>query len=786
MPELFEDSEKNAPHQEIKPDFAKFLTMSAEMFCAVNFRGYFQYLNPAGETILGYNKKEILDRPFIEFFPKEERSSIQEKIQSLAKEEKTIYFESRFQSKDGSEKLLSWTVASVISEQIYYAVARDITPLKKASERLQKLSKAIEAATDGIAILNEKQEYIYVNKAHALTYGYENSEQFIGKTWAKLYPEAELKRLSAEIMPEFYSKGWWCGEAIGLKKDGSTYPQEVCLTALEEGGLISVVRDISDRHRREKAIYETEARYQILTEASPVGIFYINPLGNCLYVNESFCEITGISPKDALGKGWVRALHPEDRERILDRWYRSTEDNLLFKSEYRFQHPDGAVKWVVGEAVAQKTETGQIISYVATITDITEQKRAEEKIKQLNETLESRVAERTSELETTNKKLLEEIKSRQVAENKYREISHLQKAIIDGANCTIISTDLTGIIQTINRTTEQWLGYSAGEVVGKIKLDFFHDLEELKTVAVTIAKELGEQIEVGFEVLVAEARKGIVSENEWSYIRQDGSRFSVLLSVTPLLNSYGNITGFLAIGTDISDRKKAEEDLRRSNKELEQFAYVASHDLQEPLRTMTSYAQLLAKRYQNRLDDKADKYINYIVDGASRMQQLINDLLTYSRVGKQHIEFEPTDCNLVLQRTLANLEIAISETGAIITSETLPTVMADGRQLLQLFQNLIANGIKFCREHTPAVRIFAVRQDTEWLFGVRDNGIGIEPEYAQRIFVIFQRLHSRQEYSGTGIGLALCQRIVEGHGGRIWVESQLGKGATFYFTIPRI
>ena len=225
--------------------------------------------------------------------------------------------------------------------------------------------------------------------------------------------------------------------------------------------------------------------------------------------------------------------------------------------------------------------------------------------------------------------------------------------------------------------------------------------------------------------------------------------------------------------------------MKRSNEDLEQFAYVASHDLQEPLRAVTSYTQLLAQRYQGNLDAKADKYINYVVDGASRMQQLINDLLAYSRLGTRAQEFEAADCNAAVQQSLSNLQIAIAEKNAVITYESLPTVMADEFQLVQLFQNLIGNAIKFCQD-VPRIQIAAIMQDHEWLFSVRDRGIGIDPEYADRIFLIFGRLHSRREYSGTGIGLAICQRIVERHGGRIWVESQSGEGATFYFTIPII
>lgn len=231
---------------------------------------------------------------------------------------------------------------------------------------------------------------------------------------------------------------------------------------------------------------------------------------------------------------------------------------------------------------------------------------------------------------------------------------------------------------------------------------------------------------------------------------------------------------------------KRTEEMERSNKDLQQFAYVASHDLQEPLRMVSSYVQLLQRRYQGRLDADAEDFIGFAVDGATRMQRLIQDLLSYSRVNTHGNPPSPIDAGKVLSQVTTNLRLAIDESGARITHESLPVVEADATQLVQLFQNLIANAIKFCSEIPPQIHVSAEKKDPYWVFSVRDNGIGLDPEFADRIFTIFQRLHSRKDYPGTGMGLAICKRIVERHGGSIWVKSAPGAGSTFYFTLPFI
>jgi PAS domain S-box-containing protein len=284
-----------------------------------------------------------------------------------------------------------------------------------------------------------------------------------------------------------------------------------------------------------------------------------------------------------------------------------------------------------------------------------------------------------------------------------------------------------------------------------------------------------------FEALLEQGRQ---DESSAEIVLQSraGKHVPVLLSTRAL--QLDALRGVCMVVTDISRQKRVEEELRRSNADLEQFAYVASHDLQEPLRMVTSYVQLLQRHYQGQLDAEADIFIGYAVDGTMRMQTLIHDLLAYSQVGRANREHAPTDCARVLEQVQANLAVTLADADATITAGSLPTLLADASQIAQLFQNLISNAIKFHGAEPPQIHISATRRDREWVFAVRDNGIGIDPQYVERIFVIFQRLHTRAEYPGTGIGLAICKKIVDYHGGQMWIESQPGEGTTFLFTIP--
>jgi PAS domain S-box-containing protein len=286
-------------------------------------------------------------------------------------------------------------------------------------------------------------------------------------------------------------------------------------------------------------------------------------------------------------------------------------------------------------------------------------------------------------------------------------------------------------------------------------------------------------------------RTRTIFEAEYRIRRRDGEFLDVSARGVPVLRADGSVREWVGICSDITERKRAEEDLiqrtkelERSNAELQQFAYVASHDLQEPLRVVANFTQLLAERYASQLDDDAREFIAFAVGGAVRMQHLIQDLLAYSRAGTQAKVLEPVDCNEALGRAVSNLRISIAENAALVSHDELPVILADATQLVQLFQNLIGNGIKFKGANPPRVHISAVLEGHDWIFSVRDNGIGIEAQYADRIFALFQRLHRPEEFSGTGIGLTICKKIVERHGGKIRVESEPGHGSTFLFSIP--
>ena len=388
--------------------------------------------------------------------------------------------------------------------------------------------------------------------------------------------------------------------------------------------------------------------------------------------------------------------------------------------------------------------------------EIAERLRAEDEVHQLNAELEQRIIERTAQ---------------------FQRSETLFRGLLESAPDAMVITRSNGCIVLVNRQVEEMFGYQRHELLD-------HPVEMLMPVRFRDA-----HLQHRGHYAHDPQTRSMGGSLELYGLHKNGREFSVEISLSPLVSDEGMLVSSAI--RDVTKRKQTEDalkrlaaDLARSNTDLEQFAYVASHDLQEPLRAVSGCVQLLQQRYHGQLDARADELIAHAVDGASRMQTLIRDLLAYARVSTRGRDLEPIDSETVLKEALSNLATVIQESGGVVTHGALPTVAADPTQLLQVFQNLIGNAIKYRGERPPEVHINVEHCTGEWQFTMRDNGIGIDPQYFERIFGIFQRLHTRREYPGTGIGLALCKKIIERHGGRIWVASQPEAGSTFCFTIP--
>lgn len=362
----------------------------------------------------------------------------------------------------------------------------------------------------------------------------------------------------------------------------------------------------------------------------------------------------------------------------------------------------------------------------------------------------------------------------QRTEEKLHRSEETFRRIVQTASEGIWVVDVEGGTSFVNRRMADMLGFTVAEMLGRPMLDF-----------------LGDE---GREVLASqlrECRQGSTKKYDIQLRRKDGAALWAMVSAGPTSDSRGQFTGSLQMVTDITDRKRAEEELAekaqelaRYNAELEQFAHVAAHDLQEPLRTVASFTQLLAQRYRGHLDAEADKFIDLIVGGARRMRQLIDGLLSYSRVTRQEAAWGLADSEAIFRQSLDSLRQSVEESRVELTHDPLPTLLADPLRLQQLFEHLLGNALKFRGPDPLRVHVSARREGPEWIFSVRDNGIGIDPHHFEQIFQIFERLHGNEQYPGTGIGLAICKRIVESLHGRIWVESEPGNGATFCFALP--
>jgi PAS domain S-box-containing protein len=614
----------------------------------------------------------------------------------------------------------------------------------KASEA--RYRGLLEAAPDAIVVVDTDGAIVLLNLQAEKQFGYSRDE-LVGEKVKRIIPEGFAERLiadgtrsPAEALAQQIGTGL---ELLGRRKDGSEFPIELMLSPLEsaEGILVTAaIRDISVRKEAEKHLARMEGRYRGLLEAAPDAMVVVNTAGEIVLVNVQAEKKFGYSRDALIGQQVTNIIPSGFAERILSDSTRSAAEALAQQIgtgiELIGRRKDSSEFPI--EIMLSPLESAEGILVTAAIRDISVRKEAEKHLARM--------------------------------EGRYR-------GLLEAAPDAMVVVNTDGNIVLLNVQAEKQFGYSRDELIGQKVKNLIPEgfAERIVADALRSTEDaLAQQIGTGIELIA---------------LRKNGSEFPIELMLSPLESAEGILV--TAAIRDITARKHADanllqkvEELNRSNIELGQFAYIASHDLQEPLRMVASYTQLLARRYKGRLDADADEFIAFAVDGASRMQRLIQDLLSYSRVGTKGKELVDTSSEQALQQAIVNLRGAIEGSGARVTHDPLPTVRADQMQLTQLFQNLIGNAIKYQNPGVPRIHISAVKSSGSWWdFSVKDNGLGIDPQYFERIFGMFQRLHKREEFDGTGIGLAICKKIVERHGGTISVESQPGRGSTFHFVL---
>jgi PAS domain S-box-containing protein len=511
------------------------------------------------------------------------------------------------------------------------------------------------------------------------------------------------------------------------------------LIAAGAGWIVS--RDIVARGLAEEAFREGEERFRNLANNISQLAWMADEKGSIFWYNQRWFDYSGTTLEEMAGWGWQKIHHPDHVQRVVDKISQCFQNGEIWEDTFPLRDRDGNYRWFLSQAVPIRDSEGKVMRWFGTNTDISVRMEAERHLAQM--------------------------------ERRYR-------GLLEAAPDAIVVVNPAGKIVLLNVQAEKQFGYIRDELVGQEVTNIIPEGFAERLIADgnrRASDELTQQIGAGIEL---------------SGRRKDGTEFPIEITLSPLESADGVLV--TAAIRDITERRRSEEhlvktvwELKRSNDELQQFAYVSSHDLQEPLRMVSSYTQLLAKRYKGRLDSDADEFIAFAVDGCNRMQGLIQDLLAYSRAGTSERELRKVPSENALQKALTNLRIMIKQSGAVVTHDALPTVRADETQLTQVFQNLVGNAIKYRRAEDPRVHVSAARNDgNEWTFSVGDNGLGIDPQYFERIFILFQRLHGRDEFEGTGIGLSICKKIVERQGGKIWVESQPEKGSTFYFALPEI
>lgn len=609
---------------------------------------------------------------------------------------------------------------------------------RKLAASEQRWATTLESIGDAVIATDNDGRVTFLNQTAAALTGWQ-SEEALGQPVKNVIPIInEQTRRPAEVPVDRVLKE---GRAVELAnhtalvaKDGQEIPIEDSAAPILDrdgriAGVVLVFHDVTEKRRAEE---ELQSQAELLNLAHDT-IMTSGLDGTIHFWNRGAEDMYGYLKQQATGRishELLKTVFPQPLAEIeaLLLQTGSWEGELLHTKQ------NGDRILVDSRWALQRDNHGEAFGVMEINRDITEAKRAEE----------------------------------------FRQSSQYARSLLEASLDPLVTISPEGKISDANEAAIKVTGVARDKLVGTDFADYFTEPDKARK---------------GYQRVFSE---GFVTDYPLTIRHADGRLTEVLYNASVYKDDRNNVLGVFAAARDVNELKRAEADLAaraqelaRSNADLQQFAYVASHDLQEPLRTISSFSQLLARRYQGKLDSDADDFIAFMVDGAARMQTLINDLLAFSRIDTQGSSFAPTDCEEILHSAEENLKAAIEESGAVITHDSLPRLVADERQLTQLFQNLLSNAIKFRRPETaPRIHVSSKWQNGAWKLSIRDNGIGIDPHYFDRIFVIFQRLHGREQYTGTGIGLAVCKKIVERHGGRLWVESESGTGSIFHFLIP--